>query len=124
MSVSDENIAKLTIAEAYSEDEGEYVCTATNKFGSTSSSCKLFVEGTLEYQISRLCAGKFTIVVLLRIINKQSVQDSHNDFINRDQPYFTPQHTKRAIENKPSIDVLTFRKTRAMRDQEDDYLYF
>lgn len=37
--------AQLLVAEAFSEDEGEYTCTATNSVGTDSSSCYLTVEG-------------------------------------------------------------------------------
>ncbi|XP_076459198.1 uncharacterized protein LOC143292619 isoform X2 [Babylonia areolata] len=40
-----EPYAELLVAEAYSEDEGEYTCTATNPVGTDSSSCHLTVEG-------------------------------------------------------------------------------
>lgn len=40
-----QNIAQLVVAEAFSEDEGEYTCTATNNAGTDSCSCYLTVEG-------------------------------------------------------------------------------
>lgn len=36
-------IAKLTINEIFPEDEGLYVCTATNSIGSTNTQCQLSV---------------------------------------------------------------------------------
>ncbi|XP_052235177.1 myosin light chain kinase, smooth muscle-like isoform X3 [Dreissena polymorpha] len=38
-----EDRAKLVIAEVYSEDEGEYTCTATNASGSAQTSCNIVV---------------------------------------------------------------------------------
>ena len=43
MSYSDER-AKLVIAEAFSEDEGEYTCTATNSMGSARVSCSVEIQ--------------------------------------------------------------------------------
>lgn len=37
-------VASLTIAEVFPEDEGEYVCTATNSIGTISTSCKLTIN--------------------------------------------------------------------------------
>jgi hypothetical protein len=37
-------IASLTIAEVFPEDEGEYVCTATNSIGTVSTTCKLTIN--------------------------------------------------------------------------------
>lgn len=42
----EDNIARLLIAEAYPEDEGEYTCTAENVAGSASCSCDLYIEGS------------------------------------------------------------------------------
>lgn len=39
----EEEKAKLVIAEAFSEDEGEYTCTATNQAGSAKTTCSLKV---------------------------------------------------------------------------------
>lgn len=36
-------VAKLTINEIFPEDEGLYVCTATNSIGSTDTQCQLTV---------------------------------------------------------------------------------
>nr|KAG5714809.1 hypothetical protein BaRGS_000297 [Batillaria attramentaria] len=41
-----ENVAQLVVAEAFSEDEGEYTCTATNTAGTDSCSCYLTVEAS------------------------------------------------------------------------------
>lgn len=38
------NIARLVIAEVFSEDEGEYCCIATNQSGTVRCSCDLFVQ--------------------------------------------------------------------------------
>lgn len=38
------NIARLVIAEVFSEDEGEYCCIATNQSGTVKCSCDLFVQ--------------------------------------------------------------------------------
>lgn len=37
-------IATLRIGEIFPEDEGEYVCTATNSLGSVETHCKLTVK--------------------------------------------------------------------------------
>ncbi|PVD38115.1 hypothetical protein C0Q70_00726 [Pomacea canaliculata] len=42
----EESFAQLVISEAFSEDEGEYTCTATNLSGTVSSSCYLTVESS------------------------------------------------------------------------------
>lgn len=39
-------IAKLTINEVYPEDEGEYICKATNVMGSAETTCQLKVKRT------------------------------------------------------------------------------
>ncbi|XP_076449773.1 uncharacterized protein LOC143286078 isoform X2 [Babylonia areolata] len=41
-----QNIAQLLVAEAFSEDEGEYTCTATNSAGTDSCSCYVTVEAS------------------------------------------------------------------------------
>ena len=46
MSYSDD-LAKLVIAEAFSEDEGEYTCTAQNTAGIAKTSCNLTIEGKI-----------------------------------------------------------------------------
>ena len=53
----EENVAQLVVAEAFSEDEGEYTCTATNSSGTESTSCYLTVEGT------HLCTSVLTAFV-------------------------------------------------------------
>ncbi|XP_059509153.1 myopalladin isoform X2 [Stegostoma tigrinum] len=46
-SMSDaEEICTLVIAEAFSEDSGTFTCTASNKYGTMSSSAQLTVHGT------------------------------------------------------------------------------
>lgn len=42
-------VAKLTINEIFPEDEGLYVCTATNSVGSTDTQCKLTIIREYEY---------------------------------------------------------------------------
>lgn len=37
-------VASLRIGEIFPEDEGEYVCTATNSQGSKETACKLTVK--------------------------------------------------------------------------------
>lgn len=37
-------IATLKISEIFPEDEGEYICIATNSLGSVETKCKLTVE--------------------------------------------------------------------------------
>ena len=37
-------VASLTIAEVFPEDEGEYVCTATNSIGTVSTTCNLTIN--------------------------------------------------------------------------------
>jgi hypothetical protein len=37
-------IAKLHINEVYPEDEGEYVCKATNSIGTSETSCRLKIK--------------------------------------------------------------------------------
>lgn len=37
-------IAKLTINEVYPEDEGEYICKATNVMGTAETTCRLTVK--------------------------------------------------------------------------------
>lgn len=37
-------IATLTIKEVFPEDEGTYVCTATNSIGSVTTTCKLTIN--------------------------------------------------------------------------------
>lgn len=37
-------VASLTIQEVFPEDEGEYVCTATNSIGTISTTCKLKIN--------------------------------------------------------------------------------
>ncbi|CAH1803280.1 unnamed protein product, partial [Owenia fusiformis] len=36
--------SSLVIIEVFPEDQGEYMCTASNKYGTTSTSCTLVVE--------------------------------------------------------------------------------
>ena len=38
-------VASLAIAEVYPEDEGEYICRASNTAGSVESHCDIFVQG-------------------------------------------------------------------------------
>ncbi|XP_072414067.1 myopalladin isoform X2 [Chiloscyllium punctatum] len=45
-SMSDSEICTLVIAEAFSEDSGMFTCTASNKYGTMSSSAQLTVHGT------------------------------------------------------------------------------
>lgn len=40
-----EDTAKLIIAEAFSEDEGDYTCTASNTLGTASTKCHVNVKG-------------------------------------------------------------------------------
>lgn len=37
-------VATLKISEIFPEDEGEYICIATNSLGSVETKCKLTVE--------------------------------------------------------------------------------
>ena len=39
------NVARLEVAEAYPEDEGQYVCSAENVAGKVQTAAKLFVDG-------------------------------------------------------------------------------
>ena len=43
----EDNTAKLMIAGAYPEDDGEYVCSATNSLGTARCSCHLYVQGKM-----------------------------------------------------------------------------
>lgn len=56
MTYDDDHIARLVIAGAYPEDDGVYVCTASNSSGSETSSCHLFVKGKLgeNYHIIKI----------------------------------------------------------------------
>lgn len=47
----EKNVARLVIAEAFAEDEGEYVCLAKNAAGSCDCYCSLFVEGKNKKQL-------------------------------------------------------------------------
>lgn len=45
-------IAKLTINEVYPEDEGEYICKATNVKGTVETKCRLTVKrGYIKYSV-------------------------------------------------------------------------
>lgn len=44
-------VATLKIGELYPEDEGVYVCTASNSLGSTETSCKLTVKCKRHYYL-------------------------------------------------------------------------
>jgi len=44
MSYTDDN-AHLMIAEAFSEDEGDYTCYASNTAGTAKTSCRVKVNG-------------------------------------------------------------------------------
>ena len=39
-----ETTASLSISEVYPEDEGEYLCLATNEAGSTQTTCEFRVQ--------------------------------------------------------------------------------
>ena len=41
----DDDVAKLTIAEVYGEDSGEYICAAVNDAGNAQTSCDIIVKG-------------------------------------------------------------------------------
>ena len=41
-----ETTASLTISEVYPEDEGEYLCLATNEAGSTQTTCEVRVQAS------------------------------------------------------------------------------
>lgn len=45
MFFSSDTVAKLLIAEAFAEDEGDYTCTATNGVGSVTCAAELTVQG-------------------------------------------------------------------------------
>lgn len=44
-------VASLTIAEVFPEDDGEYVCTATNSIGTVSTTCKLTINRKSPHQL-------------------------------------------------------------------------
>ncbi|XP_071103572.1 myosin light chain kinase, smooth muscle-like isoform X2 [Haliotis cracherodii] len=73
MAMTPENVATLMIAEAYSEDEGEYICTATNKFGTASTSCKLFVDASSSLSSRSDIEGAVTIPARLLTITPSSL---------------------------------------------------
>lgn len=45
---SDANLHTLTIADAFPEDSGVYVCLATNKYGKAETGCTLTVQGKIN----------------------------------------------------------------------------
>ena len=47
----DDNVAKLVVAEAYPEDEGEYTIKAENEAGAIQQTADLFVKGQSETKI-------------------------------------------------------------------------
>lgn len=58
-------IATLTIKEVFPEDEGTYVCTATNSIGSVTTTCKLTINR--KYKLDKkkfLPISKFKKVLL------------------------------------------------------------
>lgn len=45
-------IAKLTINEVYPEDEGVYICKATNVMGTAETTCRLTVKRKYYYKLA------------------------------------------------------------------------
>ena len=41
----EEDVASLTIAEVFPEDEGDYICRAFNEAGIATSRCDVIVRG-------------------------------------------------------------------------------
>ncbi|XP_041374354.1 myosin light chain kinase, smooth muscle-like isoform X3 [Gigantopelta aegis] len=77
MSYADNNVATLTIAEAYSEDEGEYTLTATNKFGSSSTTCRLSVDSSSSQSSKSDIEGHVTIParIISLVTNSETVMN-------------------------------------------------
>ncbi|NWW69913.1 TITIN protein, partial [Climacteris rufus] len=51
-------LARLVIREAFAEDSGRFTCTATNKAGSVSTSCQLYVKATEEIETRETISEK------------------------------------------------------------------
>uniref|UniRef100_A0A663MAN0 Ig-like domain-containing protein n=1 Tax=Athene cunicularia TaxID=194338 RepID=A0A663MAN0_ATHCN len=59
-------LARLVIREAFAEDSGRFTCTATNKAGSVSTSCQLYVKGMCIYHCRKII--NFVNYILLVIM--------------------------------------------------------
>ncbi|NXO00169.1 TITIN protein, partial [Rhinopomastus cyanomelas] len=53
-----EGLARLVIREAFAEDSGRFTCTATNKAGSVSTSCHLYVTVSEEIETRETISEK------------------------------------------------------------------
>jgi hypothetical protein len=53
-------VATLTINEVFPEDEGQYVCEATNSMGTAKTTCKLTVKR--KYEISSRLDYLFKVI--------------------------------------------------------------
>ncbi|NXE21879.1 TITIN protein, partial [Ardeotis kori] len=51
-------LARLVIREAFAEDSGRFTCTATNKAGSVSTSCQLYVKVSEEIETRETISEK------------------------------------------------------------------
>ncbi|KAG8135270.1 hypothetical protein E2320_008313 [Naja naja] len=74
-----EEICTLVIAEVFSEDSGSFTCTASNKYGTVSSSSHLIVKVASEHQPSASTPSALSLVDNPPKPKLESVLVNHNE---------------------------------------------